>query len=441
MTAVESATLRQGPSRRASRGVLNSAHTEAITEELRHHVEQFHDRPDAATDAGDASGLSYLELDRRANRLAHLLVERGAVSGSRIGILLDPSPDSYVATLGALRAGASYVPLDPSLSAERMAFIAHDAQLSDLLTSSGHVDLTRTLPCPVVNLDSAELDGQSDRSPDIRVDRRAVACVIYTTNPAGDPEPSYVPHTDPRTFLRVENGHRDARPDAPAARAAKAGQVLIGAGSEQAVRWRAGNGCSTSSSTGATGCARTARTIGSPWTPTALGLTYPQLDGRANQLARHLLPAASAPVTGSRCCSTAPCMATSAMLAVLKINAAYVPLDVGFPADRLAYIVRDAGVRRGALAGRTCGTLLADEPAAGPVPRRPRRRGSRRWTIARLIDAERETRSTSWPTSSTPPARPAGPRAWRSTTPASATSSGSPPRSTASGLATACTRA
>jgi non-ribosomal peptide synthetase-like protein len=75
-----------------------------------------------------------------------------------------------------------------------------------------------------------------------------------------------------------------------------------------------------------------------------LTLTYDELDRRANQLARHLL------ATGTRAGDRVallfdrPVYSYLGMLAVLKINAAYVPLDVGFPTDRIAYIVEDAGV-------------------------------------------------------------------------------------------------
>ena len=120
------------------------------------------------------------------------------------------------------------------------------------------------------------------------------------------------------------------------------------------------------------------------------------------------------------------------MLAVLKIHAAYVPLDAGFPDDRMAYIVEDAGARLvlslsrlRAPVGATCRRPVALPGRGGAGDRRqPPRTASSTRSAA--------TPSTSSPTSSTPPAPPAGPRASPSSTPASATSSGSPPRSTAS---------
>ncbi|MGH3990248.1 MAG: AMP-binding protein, partial [Pseudonocardiaceae bacterium] len=73
-------------------------------------------------------------------------------------------------------------------------------------------------------------------------------------------------------------------------------------------------------------------------------LTYDQLDARANQLARHLLARGARSGDRIGLLFDHPVDSYVGMLAVLKINAAYVPLDVGFPPDRLSYIVGDAAV-------------------------------------------------------------------------------------------------
>ena len=85
--------------------------------------------PNATAVLCGSSQLTYLELDRRANRLAHLLIARGVVASQPVGILLERSLDTYVALLGILKAGAAFVPLDPSFPADRVAYIAQDAGL------------------------------------------------------------------------------------------------------------------------------------------------------------------------------------------------------------------------------------------------------------------------------------------------------------------------
>lgn len=76
-----------------------------------------------------------------------------------------------------------------------------------------------------------------------------------------------------------------------------------------------------------------------------VALRFDELDARANQLARALIAAGAAPGDRIGLLFDDATRGYVAMLAVMKANAAYVPLDVGFPADRLAYIAEDAGVR------------------------------------------------------------------------------------------------
>ncbi|NJL53251.1 MAG: amino acid adenylation domain-containing protein [Hydrococcus sp. SU_1_0] len=70
---------------------------------------------------GDRS-LSYRELNRRANQLAHHLNSLGVSSNSLVGIYLDRSLDMLVGLLAILKAGAAYIPLDPNYPQERIVF-------------------------------------------------------------------------------------------------------------------------------------------------------------------------------------------------------------------------------------------------------------------------------------------------------------------------------
>lgn len=78
----------------------------------------------------------------------------------------------------------------------------------------------------------------------------------------------------------------------------------------------------------------------------AVRLTYDQLDAKANQLARYLIAHGSRPGDRIALLFDEPVRSLVGMLAVLKIHAAYVPLDAGYPADRLAYIIADADVAK-----------------------------------------------------------------------------------------------
>ena len=93
------------------------------------------------------------QLDTRANQLAHFLDRYRVGPGSRVGILLDRSLHTYVALLGVLKAGAAFVPLNISFPADRNAFIARNAGLAAVVTTSDLRTRVEGLPCPILSLD------------------------------------------------------------------------------------------------------------------------------------------------------------------------------------------------------------------------------------------------------------------------------------------------
>ena len=186
--------------------VLTHTHTTMHVERLPQYFEQACDRrPDGIAVVCGPSRLTYLELDRRANRLARLLLERGVEEGSPVGILLERSLDTYVALLGVLKAGAAYVPLDLSFPADRLAFITQDAGLRDLVTTSALREQTQGLACPVLELDEmvSQLAVQSETRPQISVDPSSLCYVIYTSGSTGKPKGVAVSHASIVNFLRV----------------------------------------------------------------------------------------------------------------------------------------------------------------------------------------------------------------------------------------------
>ncbi|MFP3334190.1 AMP-binding protein, partial [Pseudomonas sp. SIMBA_064] len=79
--------------------------------------------PQAAALVQDGQVLSYGELNRSANRLAHHLIERGVKVGDRVALCLPRTLERVLALLAVLKAGAAYVPVDPSYPAERIAYL------------------------------------------------------------------------------------------------------------------------------------------------------------------------------------------------------------------------------------------------------------------------------------------------------------------------------
>jgi amino acid adenylation domain-containing protein len=153
--------------------------------------------------------LSYRELDEHANQLAHMLRERGVERGHRVGLCLSRGIDMVVALLGVLKAGATYVPLDPGFPKARLDYFAEDAQLVLLLTEKA-IDVAPTAWCAdaaqrvlVIDADTAwtrePVSALSDSAQRARPDD--VAYVIYTSGSTGKPKGVAVPHGAVANFL------------------------------------------------------------------------------------------------------------------------------------------------------------------------------------------------------------------------------------------------
>ena len=162
--------------------------------------EQFADqaarRPQAVAVTDARQRLSYGELDRRANQLAHELIERGVGKGSLVALCLERTVELPVAMLGVLRSGAAYVPIEPTYPPQRQEFIMADASAKLLVTEERHLGLIDPRGTPVLCLDRdrVRLDAHPDRAPDVPSDPEALAYVIYTSGSTGQPKGVEIRH-------------------------------------------------------------------------------------------------------------------------------------------------------------------------------------------------------------------------------------------------------
>ncbi len=125
----------------------NATATDFDHDRCAHHlVEAWAARqPHAIAVTFEDQALSYAELDRRANQLAHHLQKLGVGPESLVGISTRRSPEMVIAILAVLKAGGAYLPLDPTYPPERLAFMLQDAAVSVLLVDSRGAEVAEAL--------------------------------------------------------------------------------------------------------------------------------------------------------------------------------------------------------------------------------------------------------------------------------------------------------
>jgi len=159
--------------------------------------------PDAVAVTYEGASLSYGEANRRANRLAHYISERGVKKGDLVGIYMDRSLDMLVALLGVMKAGAAYVPLDPAFPEERLLYMLYHAGASVILTQES---LKASLPeCTAqrifMDTDREAIGRYPQENPDLDVSSDHLVYVIYTSGSTGRPKGVKVHHDAVVNFL------------------------------------------------------------------------------------------------------------------------------------------------------------------------------------------------------------------------------------------------
>nr|WP_285442818.1 non-ribosomal peptide synthetase [Burkholderia glumae] len=152
--------------------------------------------------------LSYAQLDQQANALAHHLIARGVRPGDRVAICVQRCPEMVVGLLAILKAGAGYVPLDPSYPPARLAYMLADSAPAALLLQRATAPLLEPGAVPAILLDAA------DGWPRAPRDRPAVAgqgpaqlaYLIYTSGSTGQPKGVAMAHGPLVNLLQWQAG-------------------------------------------------------------------------------------------------------------------------------------------------------------------------------------------------------------------------------------------
>ena len=168
-----------------------------------HHLfeQRVAQHPNATALVFEDNAVTYAELNLRANQLAALLISKGVKPDDFVGVNVNRSVDLMVATLGAHKAGAAYVPLDPAFPAERIAYMVKDAGMSLLITQS---DIQADLPESDAEVICVDQLGEPDASlgnPNVSMDSAKLAYVIYTSGSTGNPKGVMVEHRNATNFF------------------------------------------------------------------------------------------------------------------------------------------------------------------------------------------------------------------------------------------------
>ncbi|MEP7272399.1 MAG: amino acid adenylation domain-containing protein, partial [Acidobacteriota bacterium] len=172
---------------------------------------QVEKSPNAMAVRCEEQGLTYRELNSRANQVAHLLGEKGIGPEDRVGVCFERSLEMIIAILGVLKAGAAYVPLDPVYPCERLRQQMNEAAIDLVLTSDllidGLSDDQRTRLFAGIDETGAATRHLSTDNPISRATPSNLAYVIFTSGSTGAPTGVAIEH---HSLVNLAAGLREA---------------------------------------------------------------------------------------------------------------------------------------------------------------------------------------------------------------------------------------
>jgi amino acid adenylation domain-containing protein len=152
--------------------------------------------PDAAAVMSGAGTMTYGEMNRRANLLARHLRTVGVGLEKLVGVYMERSAASVVAALATFKAGGAYLPLDPALPEERLAFMLADAKVTAVIASEALSAHLPEGPWAVVNADefNSAPSACACQESEVEIAAENLAYVIYTSGSTGQPKGVEITH-------------------------------------------------------------------------------------------------------------------------------------------------------------------------------------------------------------------------------------------------------
>jgi amino acid adenylation domain-containing protein/thioester reductase-like protein len=171
-----------------------------------HHLieSQAHRTPQSVAIVFEQQQISYGQLNHRANQLAHHLRHLGVAPGVLVGLCVERSIEMFIALLGVLKAGGTYIPLDPAYPSDRLEFMLADSQSAVLLTH-GNLDValntSSDLQRVYLDRDAATIAQYSEENLDVELTGDDRAYIIYTSGSTGKPKGVQITHSNMLNFL------------------------------------------------------------------------------------------------------------------------------------------------------------------------------------------------------------------------------------------------
>jgi amino acid adenylation domain-containing protein len=164
--------------------------------------------PNAVAVVYQDRAVTYGELNERANRVAHRLIELGVGPETLVALFLEPSVELVVAILAVLKAGGAYLPLDPEHPRERLDFVIEDAGAKTIVTEQRLLERLGEIDAVAVCLDrdQADLGTRSTENHGRVVAPESLAYVIYTSGSTGRPKGVQVEHRQVARLFGATDG-------------------------------------------------------------------------------------------------------------------------------------------------------------------------------------------------------------------------------------------
>ncbi len=152
--------------------------------------------PDAVAVAFEEQQVTYRELNKRANQLAHYLRSLGAEPEILVGLCMKRSVEWVVGLLGILKSGAAFVPMDPTYPSKRLAFMLQNAQASLVVTSEELLDRLSGYSGRSVCLDRGDgsIARESEQDPGGGLSPAHIAYMVFTSGSTGSPKGVMIDH-------------------------------------------------------------------------------------------------------------------------------------------------------------------------------------------------------------------------------------------------------